>query len=161
MLGYVLKTLAIGCLIGALIAIAFAGQAFFGARSVESVAQSGLEAMARLQRGRRTAWKGIAGYTVDLGWTDRAGKRREARQVPLSAATAGEIIKGGQLVMLAAPIKYADGGSETVAVLANDVAPLVRELWARATHYGLLAAAFVLVFFGTLVGLRRMKAISA
>lgn len=158
MLGYLLKTLAIGFLIGGVVAIAFAGQAVLVARSIESVAQSGLEAIGRLERGQRTAWKGVAGYTVDLAWTDRAGKRRTARQVPLSAATAREIIRGGQLVVLAAPIKYADAGSENAAVLANDAAPLLRELWARATRYALLAGAFVLVFLGTLIGLRRMKA---
>jgi hypothetical protein len=124
------------------------------AMRVGAMRADGTEVVARIMSGRRVNWKGAAAYAVNLSWTDTRGRKREARGVPVTATYAGEIVRGGQLLTLAVPIKYQPDAAAAAPVVLPDAGRRESELWARVWTMLSLALAALVAFAGCMAGAR-------
>ncbi len=59
-------------------------------------------------------------YTIDLSWTDTAGRQRSANNVPISNIFAGKIAKDGKLTTTRVPIKYLADRADKQPVVTPD-----------------------------------------
>lgn len=153
----VLVWLAAATALGAIGAGGLAIVAATEARHVSSILANGVDAIGRLQGGRRVIWKGTPEYSLRLTWNDQSGKSRRAHNVPISTTTAREIISGEQLLQVAAPIRYLAGDNNSTPILKADGQRRLADLNARIWLFGSLALMGFLVTVGLLAGRRYLR----
>jgi hypothetical protein len=150
----VLRVVAWIFLLAALVCAGFGVWDWREADRISAVQAGGEGAIARIDSGRRVSWKGAAAYAINLSWTDGARKKRQAQAVPVTSSYAGEIVRGGQLVTLAVPIKYMVDDPTAAPVVVPDADRRKAELSARVYWFVSLAFAALLVFVGCRVAAR-------
>lgn len=151
------KVLRILALIFLLAAVVCGGFSVWEWREVDRISAmqaTGVEAIARIDSGRRVSWKGAATYAINLSWTDAARKKRQAQGVPVTASYAEEIVRGGQLVTLAVPIMYMAGDPSAQPVIVPDADRRKTELSALVYWFASVAFAAFAALVGCLVVVR-------
>jgi hypothetical protein len=130
-----------------------AALAWSEARQVEATRLQGVSAVARVESGRRTIWKGVAGYTVNLSWSDETGRKRIADEVPITEDYAKDVVVGDQFVAMAVAIRYLPGEINASPVVEPDAERYAQSLMTRSAYMawagaGLLLFGLALWFFG-------------
>jgi len=131
--------------VAGLACMGLAGWAWFEARQVDATRLQGVPAVARVESGRRTIWKGAAGYTVNLSWSDASGHKRIADGVPITEAYARNIVVDDQFVAMAVPIRYLAGDISALPVVEPDAERYALSLMTRGTYLVWVGAGIFLV----------------
>jgi hypothetical protein len=72
----------------------------------QDVNRRGIETIASIEGGRKSTWKHVDTYSLNLAWKDTAGAERHAKDVSLVGALKNKIIKNDRLQVGEVRIKY-------------------------------------------------------